>query len=210
MWGAFSRTFTKTSLFKHFRRKFSVMNQDLEINRIVWVDLEMTGLDIERDTILEIACIITDSKLNIVAEGPNLIINTPEDKLNAMNEWCINQHGKTGLTEAAKNSSISLQQAEDNIMDFVQSHVMKSHSPLAGNSVYMDRLFLKKYMPKLDDYLHYRIIDTSTVKELCRRWNKEMYKTAPKKEYSHRALNDIRESISELKFYKENFFNTTS
>lgn len=170
----------------------------------------MTGLDIERDTILEIACIITDSKLNIVAEGPNLIINTPEDKLNAMNEWCINQHGKTGLTEAAKNSSISLQQAEDNIMDFVQSHVMKSHSPLAGNSVYMDRLFLKKYMPKLDDYLHYRIIDTSTVKELCRRWNKEMYKTAPKKEYSHRALNDIRESISELKFYKENFFNTTS
>ncbi|XP_017786086.1 PREDICTED: oligoribonuclease, mitochondrial [Nicrophorus vespilloides] len=187
-------------------RQFSKMVLDVEMNRIVWVDLEMTGLDIENDTIMEIACIVTDSDLNIIAEGPNLIIQTPEEKLKEMNEWCVKQHSKTGLTEAAKNSQITLQQAEDTVMDFITKHVTKSASPLAGNSVYMDRLFLKKYMPKLDEYLHYRIIDTSTIKELCRRWNNDLFKNVPKKEYNHRALTDIRDSIKELQFYKGNFF----
>ncbi|XP_018577470.1 oligoribonuclease, mitochondrial-like [Anoplophora glabripennis] len=179
---------------------------DLEVNRIIWVDMEMTGLDLEKDKIMEVACLVTDSELNIVAEGPDIIIHQPEDLLRNMDEWCINQHGKTGLTQACLKSNVTVEDAENALLDFVKKYVTERHSPLAGNSVYMDRMFLKKFMPRLNEYLHYRIIDVSTIKEVCRRWNPALYKQLPKKEYSHRALQDIKESVEELRFYKTNFF----
>ncbi|CAH0552802.1 unnamed protein product [Brassicogethes aeneus] len=182
------------------KKKLDVIN-----NRIVWIDMEMTGLDIESDKIMEVACLITDSELNIIAEGPELIIHQPKQILDNMNEWCVNQHGKTDLTEASLKSKISVQMAESSMLEFVKKHVAERSSPLAGNSVYMDRMFLKKFMPTLNEYLHYRIIDVSTLKEICRRWNPDLYKTVPKKEYQHRAVNDIKESVDELKFYKDNF-----
>ncbi|KAJ8975253.1 hypothetical protein NQ317_012469 [Molorchus minor] len=154
---------------------------DLEINRIVWLDMEMTGLNIDEDKIMEVACLITDSNLNVVAEGPDIIIHQPECVLSNMDEWCVKQHGKTGLTEACLKSTVTIQEAEEILLSFVHNHVSEKCSPLAGNSVYMDRLFLKKHMPRFDQFLHYRIIDVSTVKELCRRWNQNVYKLTPKK-----------------------------
>ncbi|XP_045468433.1 oligoribonuclease, mitochondrial isoform X2 [Harmonia axyridis] len=183
-------------------------NLDLEVERIVWIDMEMTGLDIEKDKIMEVACLVTDSNLNIIAEGPDLIINHPKEVLDTMNDWCKTQHAKTGLTEACLKSQTSIADAEKILLDFVKEHTTSKCSPLGGNSVYMDRLFLKKFLKNVDEHLHYRIIDVSTVKELCRRWNLEVYKSTPKKDFSHRALNDIKESVGELKFYKERFFKT--
>ncbi|KPP64068.1 oligoribonuclease, mitochondrial-like [Scleropages formosus] len=174
--------------------------------RMVWVDLEMTGLNIEKDQIIEMACIITDPDLNIVAEGPNLIVNQSDELLDGMSEWCKEHHGKSGLTQAVRDSRISLQQAEYEFLSFVRQHTPPGHCPLAGNSVHADKKFLDKYMPQLMRHLHYRIIDVSTVKELCRRWFPEEYKLAPQKKASHRALDDIRESIKELQFYKTNVF----
>lgn len=182
---------------------------DLEVNRILWIDMEMTGLNIEIDKIMEVACLVTDADLNILAEGPSVIINHSESILNGMNDWCTKQHGKSGLTQACLKSQVTIEEAENRILDFVKKYSTERQSPLAGNSVYMDRLFLRKFMPKVDSYLHYRIIDVSTVKEICRRWNPKLYKKAPKKTFSHRALDDIKESINELKFYKEHFFHTT-
>ncbi|KAJ8955782.1 hypothetical protein NQ314_006849 [Rhamnusium bicolor] len=184
----------------------SNISLDLEVNRIVWLDMEMTGLNIDQDKIMEVACLITDSDLNIIAEGPDIIIHQPENVLNDMNHWCINQHNKTGLTQACLKSNTTVQDAEVALLDFLKKHISESYSPIAGNSVYVDRMFLKKHMPRLDNFLHYRIIDVSTIKELCRRWNPELYKLVPKKEYNHRALQDIKESVDELKFYKSNFF----
>ncbi|KAG7484497.1 hypothetical protein MATL_G00050000 [Megalops atlanticus] len=174
--------------------------------RLVWVDLEMTGLDIEKDQIIEMACIITDSDLNILAEGPNLIINQPDELLDGMSDWCKEHHGKSGLTQAVRDSKISLQQAEYEFVSFVRLHTPPGHCPLAGNSVHADKKFLDKYMPQFMHHLHYRIIDVSTIKELCRRWFPEEYKLAPQKKASHRALDDIQESIKELRFYRENVF----
>ncbi|XP_063909150.1 oligoribonuclease, mitochondrial isoform X1 [Zophobas morio] len=202
-------TFTKsaqTSLINGFSSNVKNRTLDVEVNRMVWVDMEMTGLNVGTDKIMEVACIITDEDLNIVAEGPDLIIHHPQNVLDNMNEWCKNQHGKSGLTEACLQSNLSLTQAEDKLLEFISDYVTEKVSPLAGNSVYMDRLFLRKYMPRLHEYLHYRIIDVSTVKELCRRWNLDVYRSAPKKGMSHRALSDIKESINELKHYKNNFF----
>ncbi|MCI4387984.1 hypothetical protein PGIGA_G00080290 [Pangasianodon gigas] len=176
--------------------------------RMVWVDLEMTGLDIEKDEIIEMACIITDSDLNIIAEGPNLIINQPDELLDSMSDWCKEHHGKSGLTQAVRDSKISLQQAEYEFLSFVRQHTPPGQCPLAGNSVHADKKFLDKYMPQFMRHLHYRIIDVSTVKELCRRWFPDEYKHAPQKKASHRALDDIQESIKELKFYRANVFKT--
>lgn len=117
---------------------------------------------------------------------------------------------QSGLTETCVNSTTNVEEAENIILDFVKNHITEKQSPLAGNSVYMDRLFLRKFMPKLDSYMHYRIIDVSTVKELCRRWNSQLYKKIPKKDFTHRALDDIKESVAELKFYKDNFFKLES
>ncbi|XP_030648853.1 small fragment nuclease [Chanos chanos] len=174
--------------------------------RMVWVDLEMTGLDIEKDQIIEMACIITDSDLNILAEGPNLIINQSDELLDSMSEWCKEHHGKSGLTQAVRDSKITLQQAEYEFLSFIRQHTPPGHCPLAGNSVHADKKFLDKYMPQFMRHLHYRIIDVSTIKELCRRWFPEEYKLAPQKKASHRALDDIQESIKELQFYRANVF----
>lgn len=188
----------------------------------------MTGLDTEKDKILEVACLVTDTDLNIVAEGPDLIVHHPDSVLDSMSDWCVKMHGKvtlpssafpprfqplyfqTGLTEASRTSSTSLEEAEQCLLDFMSKHVTAKASPLAGNSVYMDRVFLQKFMPKVNNYLHYRIIDVSSVKELCRRWNGAVYKQAPRKLFSHRALADIHESVAELKHYKNHFFRVTS
>ncbi|CAH1636604.1 unnamed protein product [Spodoptera littoralis] len=177
--------------------------------RIVWVDLEMTGLNVEKDHILEIACVVTDDDLNIVAKGPNIVINQPDSILNEMNDWCIAQHGESGLTEASRQSKITLKDAEQQVLDFVKSHAPEKKCPLGGNSVYMDRLFLRKYMPVLDNYLHYRIIDVSSIKELAKRWYQKEYSLMPMKKFKHRSIDDILESIEELKYFKRHIFKAT-
>lgn len=173
---------------------------------IVWMDLEMSGLDVSRDKILELSCIITDKDLNIVAEGPNIEVYQPDEVLNNMNDWCMKHHSETKLIDKCRNSNISVDMAEDILIKFLEVHIPRGKCPLAGNSVYMDRLFLNRYMPKVDNYLHYRIIDVSTVKELCRRWNPCVAAGAPKKKLVHRSEDDIRESIIEMKYYKKFFF----
>ncbi|XP_077403646.1 small fragment nuclease isoform X2 [Vanacampus margaritifer] len=170
----------------------------------------MTGLDIENDKILEMACIITDSNLNILAEGPNLIISQCNDVLESMPEWCIEQHGKSGLTQAVRQSEITLEQAEYEFLSFVRQHTPPGQCPLAGNSVHADKRFLDKYMPQFMNHLHYRIIDVSSIKELCRRWFPVEYEMAPRKKAAHRALEDIKESIKELQYYRASIFNATT
>ncbi|XP_038048619.1 oligoribonuclease, mitochondrial-like [Patiria miniata] len=174
--------------------------------RLVWVDLEMTGLDLETCHILEMACLVTDSDLNVVAEAPNLIIHQPEETLKAMNEWCVEHHTKSGLVDAVRASKVSIQQAEYEMLAFIRKHTLPKICPLAGNTVHVDKEFLAKYMPQFMDHLHYRIVDVSTVKELCRRWYPDEFKNAPLKKLTHRALDDITESIKELKYYKKTIF----
>ncbi|KAM3600772.1 uncharacterized protein V6R79_002326 [Siganus canaliculatus] len=174
--------------------------------RMVWVDLEMTGLDIDKDQIIEMACVVTDSELNILAKGPNLIINQPDELLDGMSEWCKEHHGKSGLTQAVRDSKVTLEQAEYEFLSFVRQHTPPGQCPLAGNSVHADKRFLDKYMPQFMYHLHYRIIDVSTIKELCRRWFPEQYKMVPHKKATHRALEDIFESIKELQHYRANIF----
>jgi len=180
------------------------MNQQHK-DYLVWMDLEMTGLDPNVDTILEIATIITDGQLNIVAEGPNIVIHQPDSVLDVMNDWCKDHHGRSGLTEKVRASTISMCDAEQQSLDFIKTHVPKGVSPLCGNSIHQDRRFLVPYMPILEAYLHYRNIDVSTVKELTRRWYPHV--EAPKKAGEHLALADVRESIAELNFYRETIFN---
>ncbi|XP_068600844.1 small fragment nuclease [Brachionichthys hirsutus] len=174
--------------------------------RMVWVDLEMTGLDVDTDRIIEMACVITDPELNVLAEGPSLIIKQPDEVLDGMPEWCQVHHGKSGLTQAVRDSNVTLQQAEYEFLSFVRQHTPPGQCPLAGNSVHADKRFLQKYMPQFVHHLHYRIIDVSTIKELCRWWFPEEYKMVPHKKSSHRALGDIMESIKELQYYKVNVF----
>ncbi|XP_067827128.1 small fragment nuclease isoform X2 [Heptranchias perlo] len=190
-------------------RRLATMAAPSMAKRMIWVDLEMTGLDIEKDKIIEMACIITDSDLNILAEGPHLIINQPNELLDGMSDWCTEHHGNSGLTQAVRNSKISLQQAEYEFLSFVRQHTPPGLCPLAGNSVHADKKFLDKYMPQFMRHLHYRIIDVSTIKELCRRWYPDEYEDAPKKKASHRALDDIQESIKELQFYRIHVFKET-
>lgn len=178
--------------------------------RLVWVDCEMTGLEIDTCHLLEVACLITDDQLNIVAEGPNIIIHQTDEILQSMNEWCVIQHGRSGLTEQVRQSPVSLQQAEMELVSFVRQHTPRGSCPLAGNTVHVDKKFLDKYMPQFVDHLHYRIVDVSTVKELCRRWFPKEYELAPRKAGSHRALEDIKESIKELQYYREAVFKSPS
>ncbi|XP_074528682.1 small fragment nuclease [Halichoeres trimaculatus] len=196
---------TITSLGSRFNVQASMSSTAIS-QRMVWVDLEMTGLDIEKDQIIEMACIITDSDLNIIAEGPNLIIKQPDKLLDEMSEWCKEHHGKSGLTQAVRDSKISLEQAEYEFLSFIRQHTPPGQCPLAGNSVHADKKFLDKFMPQFMFHLHYRIIDVSTIKELSRRWFPEEYKMAPQKKASHRALDDIQESIKELQYYRANIF----
>lgn len=174
--------------------------------KMVWIDMEMTGLDPERETIIEIATLITDSDLNIVEEGPNLVIHQPPKVLKSMDEWNQSHHKKSGLLEEVKNSRISLGQAEEITLDFIKKHSEPHKSPLCGNSVYHDRRFLAKYMPSIHKYLHYRLVDVSTLKELINRWYDDERVSSMKKEGKHRALSDIKESIEELKYYRKKFF----
>lgn len=171
---------------------------------IVWVDLEMSGLNIDKDHILEMACLITDKNLKIVAEGPEIIIHQSDEVLNGMDEWCTKTHGESGLTASCLKSQISIQQAEQIMLEFVQKHTPKGACPLAGNSIHVDRIFLNKYMKNFLNHLHYRIIDVSTIKELAKRWSDENNFFVKKQ--THRALDDIKESIDELKFYRTKFF----
>jgi len=178
------------------------MNQHKDY--LVWMDLEMTGLEPDVDTILEIATIITDGQLNTVAEGPNIVIHQTDAVLDAMGDWCKQHHGDSGLSAKVRASMISMLDAEQQTLDFIKQHVPQGTSPLCGNSIHQDRRFLVPYMPTLEAYLHYRNIDVSTVKELARRW----YPTSesPAKMGEHLALADVRESIEELKFYRKNIF----
>lgn len=171
---------------------------------LVWIDLEMSGLDPDVCRILEIATIVTDQDLNVVAEGPDLVVHQPDEVLEAMDEWCTRHHGESGLTEQVRRSTMSQADAEAATLEFLQQHTKKNASPLCGNSVWQDRRFIIKYMPGLDAFLHYRLVDVSTIKELSRRWYPE--RKPPAKKETHRALDDIRESIAELRFYRDNLF----
>merc|ERR1712066_941329 len=174
--------------------------------RLVWIDCEMTGLDAQKDTLLEVAVIVTEGDLSVVAEGPNLVIHQPDEELNSMNEWCIKHHGDSGLTKAVRESKLSMQDCERQLLSFVSEHTPRGACPLAGNSVGQDAKFLSRLMPQLMEHLHYRIVDVSTIKELVKRWAPEVAMGTPEKKLNHRALDDIRESIEELRFYKETVF----
>ncbi|KAI8991752.1 ribonuclease H-like domain-containing protein [Mycotypha africana] len=174
-------------------------------NPLVWVDCEMTGLDLTKDHLIEIAVLITDGDLNIVAKGPEIVIHQPKEVMDDMNEWCIEHHGKSGLTKQVLESKISAQEAEKQVYDFLKKHVPAGVAPLAGNSVHADKQFLLKEMPSVVEHLHYRIVDVSTIKELSKRWYPDIAASVVKKG-GHRALDDIVESIEELKYYRENVF----
>jgi len=184
-----------------FKRNFG-MTQNA--THLIWIDLEMTGLDPNKNTIIEIATVVTDQQLNVIAEGPMLAIHQPDDALAAMDEWCTNQHGKSGLTERVRQSQITLAEAEQQTLIFLNNYLPPNTSPMCGNSIYQDRRFLYYYMPELERFFHYRQLDVSTVKELCQRWHPEIAKGF-NKESTHLALNDIHDSIAELKYYREHF-----
>ena len=171
---------------------------------LIWIDLEMSGLDPDKCAILEIACIVTDGELKELGEGIDLVINQPDPVLAAMDEWCTRHHGQSGLTDAVKSSTILLRAAELRTIEYLKRVTNKGQSPLAGSSVSHDRRFIDKYMPDLAAWLHYRTIDVSTVKELVKRWYDDV--DAPSKKNSHRALDDIRESIEELRYYRSKAF----
>ncbi|PTY38652.1 oligoribonuclease [Saccharospirillum sp. MSK14-1] len=171
---------------------------------LIWVDLEMTGLDPDTDRILEIATVVTDKDLNVLAEGPTLVVHQSDALLDGMDEWCTTHHGQSGLTQRVKDSSLSEAEVEQQTLDFLSDWVEPGASPLCGNSIWQDRRFLIRYMPKLDSYCHYRNIDVSTLKELARRWRPEVLGGVHKKG-SHRALDDILDSINELRHYRETF-----
>ncbi|MCX7893124.1 MAG: oligoribonuclease [Burkholderiales bacterium] len=171
-------------------------------NNLVWIDLEMTGLDPDRDRIIEIAVVVTDSQLAEVATGPVLAVRQPDAVLDAMDEWNRATHGRSGLTARVRASTCSELDAEEAVLAFLREHVPERASPMCGNSVCQDRRFLARYMPRLEAYFHYRNLDVSTLKELARRWKPDLFKGLTKKN-RHEALSDIRESIDELKYYRE-------
>lgn len=174
---------------------------------LVWIDLEMTGLDVDRNTIVEIAAIVTDGALETVVEGPQLVVHAPDEALDAMVDVVRDMHAKSGLTAAVRASDLTLADAEAQVLDFVRGHIPQARTaPLAGNTISADRLFLRRYMPDLEAHLHYRNVDVSTLKELVRRWYPEEYAGRPPKEGDHRALADIRESIEELRYYRQAVF----
>ncbi len=174
---------------------------------LIWIDLEMTGLDPERDVILEIAAVITDSDLNLIAEGIGMAVFQPEEELAKMDSWNLKHHSQSGLLAEVRQSKVFLEEAEAVIYDFVSSHTEPKKSPLCGNSISQDRNFLKHYMPTLESHFHYRNIDVSSVKELVRRWA-PVLRAKMKKKNAHRALDDILESIAELNFYRRFFIDS--
>jgi len=170
---------------------------------MIWMDLEMSGLEPDQDVILEMATLVTDADLNVLAEGPNLVIHHDDSLLAAMNPWCVEHHGASGLTARVQESQILLAEAEAKTLAFVHQYSPEP-LPLCGNSIHQDRRFLQRYMVQLDAAFHYRNIDVSSVKELVRRWYPNT--VIPQKQESHRAMDDIRESIAELRYYREHVF----
>jgi oligoribonuclease len=174
---------------------------------LVWMDLEMTGLDADRHVIVEIATLITDDELEIVAEGPDLVVHQPAEALTHMDEVVVKMHTSSGLLPAITASTTTLEEAGALTLAFIKEHVPEARSvPLCGNSIGTDRRFLVKYLPEIEEYLHYRSVDVSTLKELARRWYPTVLSSQPRKATAHRALDDIRESIAELRFYREHLF----
>ncbi len=172
--------------------------------RLVWLDMEMSGLDPEKEKILEVAVVVTESDLSIVAEAPVLVIHQDDSVLDAMDKWNTATHGRSGLTDKVRASTMDEEQAQDVLLAFLKEHVPEGASPLCGNTISQDRRFMYKYMPRLEQYFHYRNLDVSTFKELARRWKPEVYKGFVKHS-KHEALADIHESIDELKYYREHF-----
>ncbi len=172
---------------------------------LVWLDLEMTGLSPRSDRIIEIATLVTDPALNILAEGPVFAIKQPDQVLNAMDEWNQKHHGISGLIDRVKNSPIDEQEAERQTLEFLTQYSAKKASPLCGNSICQDRRFMANYMPELEAFFHYRNLDVSSVKELVRRWKPQIMEGFSKQS-KHEAMDDIKDSINELKYYREHFF----
>ncbi|MGN9803935.1 oligoribonuclease [Micromonospora sp. L32] len=174
---------------------------------LVWIDCEMTGLDLAGDALIEVAALVTDPDLNVLGEGVDVVIHADEAALAAMPEIVATMHGKSGLTEEVRRSTVTLAEAEDMVLDYVTSHVKDPRTaPLCGNSIATDRGFIARDMPRLDAHLHYRMIDVSSIKELTRRWYPRVYFGQPQKGLAHRALADIRESIRELEYYRRTIF----
>ena len=173
-------------------------------NHLVWLDMEMTGLDPEKERIIEVAIVVTDSQLVTVAEAPVLVVHQSDELLDGMDAWNKGTHGRSGLIDKVRASTLTEEQAESTLLDFLAQYVPPGKSPLCGNTISQDRRFMVRYMPRLEAYFHYRNLDVSTLKELCRRWRPEIYKGFDKKS-KHEALADIYESIEELKYYREHF-----
>jgi oligoribonuclease len=172
---------------------------------LIWIDLEMTGLSPDSDRIIEVATAVTDNDLNVVAEGPVIAVHQPDEALNAMDEWNTRTHGVNGLTERVRASAIDEAEAERQTIEFLRQHVAKNKSPMCGNSICQDRRFLARYMPELEAWFHYRNLDVSSVKELAARWKPQVVNGFQKRN-THKAIDDIRESIAELRHYREYFF----
>lgn len=178
-------------------------------NHLVWLDMEMTGLDPEIDRIIEVAVVVTNSQLEILAEGPVLAIHQTDEVLAAMDKWNTSTHGKSGLTERVRQSRLTEAEAESQLLTFLSAYIPAGKSPLCGNSIGQDRRFMVRYMPALEQFFHYRNLDVSTLKELCRRWRPTLYKGF-QKQSRHEALADIYESLDELKYYRAHFFKMTA
>ncbi len=176
-------------------------------DRLVWIDCEMTGLDLGKDALIEIAALVTDGELNVLGPGVDLVIHTDDELLDSMAGVVHSMHARSGLTEAARRSTVTIAEAERAVLDYIRQWVPEPRTaPLAGNSIATDRGFIARDMPELDAHLHYRMVDVSSVKELCRRWYPRIYFAQPSKGISHRALADIRESIRELAYYRRTAF----
>ncbi|MBU8859201.1 MULTISPECIES: oligoribonuclease [unclassified Micromonospora] len=174
---------------------------------LVWIDCEMTGLDLRRDALIEVAALVTDPDLNVLGDGVDVVIHADDEALDAMPEIVRSMHAKSGLTDEVRRSTVTLAEAEDMVLDYVTSYVKDPRTaPLCGNSIATDRGFLARDMTRLDAHLHYRMIDVSSIKELCRRWYPRVYFGQPQKGLAHRALADIRESIRELEYYRRTVF----
>lgn len=173
-------------------------------NHLIWVDMEMTGLSPEQDRIIEVAVVVTNSQLEFVAEGPVLVIHQADAVLDGMDNWNKATHGRSGLIEKVKQSILTEAEAEQQLIEFLKKHVPSGKSPMCGNSICQDRRFMARYMPKLEAFFHYRNLDVSTLKELCKRWQPALVKGFEKRS-AHTALADIQESIDELKYYREHF-----
>ncbi|CCW12091.1 3'-to-5' oligoribonuclease (orn [Rhodococcus aetherivorans] len=176
-------------------------------DKLVWIDCEMTGLRIDSDKLIEIAALVTDSDLNVLGDGVDIVIHADDDALAAMPDVVTQMHERSGLTDEVRRSTVSVAEAEKMVLDYIRAHVPEAGTaPLAGNSIATDRGFIARDMPELDAYLHYRMVDVSSVKELCRRWYPRIYFGQPAKGLSHRALADIKESIRELRYYRRTAF----